>query len=117
MQMTISHPRCSTCKNLQKTHAADPHAQTQVFMKILFICTHNRCRSILAEAITNLMSDGRIVAKSAGSQPAGMIHPLTLRYLHDAGVSTDGLYSKSWDELESFEPDVVITVCDDAAQE
>jgi arsenate reductase len=86
-------------------------------LKILYICTHNRCRSILAEAISNLMSDGRIIARSAGSEPAGMIHPLTLHYLHEAGVSTEGLYSKSWDELESFEPDVVITVCDAAAQE
>jgi len=86
-------------------------------MKILYICTHNRCRSILSEAISNLMSDGRIIAKSAGSQPAGLIHPLTVHYLQEAGVPTEGLYSKSWDELESFAPDIVITVCDSAAQE
>lgn len=86
-------------------------------MKILYVCTHNRCRSILSEAISNLMSDGRIIAKSAGSQPAGLIHPLTVHYLQEAGVPTDDLYSKSWDELESFAPDIVITVCDSAAQE
>lgn len=86
-------------------------------MKILYICTHNRCRSILSEAITNQLSSGRIVARSAGSQPAGEVHPLTLKYLQKAGVDTAGLSSKSWEELESFAPDLVVTVCDAAAQE
>lgn len=86
-------------------------------MKVLYICTHNRCRSILSEAITNFMSNGRIVAKSAGSQPAAMVHPLTVQYLQEAGVPTAGLYSKAWGELENFKPDLVITVCDSAAQE
>ncbi|UAA39790.1 arsenate reductase ArsC [Paraneptunicella aestuarii] len=86
-------------------------------MKILYICTHNRCRSILSEAITNHLSQGEIEAKSAGSQPSGQVHPLTLKYLQDAGISIDGLQSQSWDELENFEPDVVITVCDSAANE
>jgi arsenate reductase len=52
-------------------------------MKILYLCTHNRCRSILAEAITNHLSPGRIEARSAGSQPAGEVHPLSLKYLGD----------------------------------
>jgi arsenate reductase len=90
-------------------------------MKILYICTHNRCRSILSEAITNQVSltqaQGRIQAKSAGSQPAGVVHPLSIQYLQEAGISTDGLTSQSWDELEAFEPDVVVTVCDSAAGE
>ncbi len=86
-------------------------------MKLLFICTHNRCRSILAEAITNHLSDGSLLAKSAGSQPAGAVHPLTLQYLAAAGIATEGLRSQSWDELEDFAPDVVITVCDSAAGE
>lgn len=83
-------------------------------MKILFICTHNLCRSILAEAITNHIGKGKILAKSAGSQPSGNVHPLTLKYLSEAGISTDGLCSQSWDAHETWQPDVVITVCDAA---
>jgi len=86
-------------------------------MKILFICTHNRCRSILSEAIVNHLSNGRITAASAGSQPVGEVHPLSIKYLSEAGISTQGLISQSWDELESFNADVVVTVCDSAAQE
>lgn len=86
-------------------------------MKLLFICTHNRCRSILSEAITNQVGNGRIEAKSAGSQPSGQVHPLSLVYLAEAGISTEGLQSQSWDEFETYEPDVVITVCDAAANE
>jgi arsenate reductase len=86
-------------------------------MKILYICTHNRCRSILSEAITNQLGQGRLVAKSAGSQPAGEVHPLSLKYLAESGINTDGLQSQSWDEFEDFSPDIVITVCDSAAGE
>lgn len=86
-------------------------------MKILYICTHNRCRSILCEAITNLMAGPGMMAASAGSEPAGMVHPLTLQYLREAGVPTVGLHGKSWDALEDFQPDLVITVCDSAARE
>lgn len=86
-------------------------------MKLLFICTHNRCRSIIAEAITNHVSGSRLLAASAGSAPVGEVHPLSLKYLADAGIATDGLRSQSWHELERFEPDVVITVCDSAAAE
>ncbi len=86
-------------------------------MNLLFICTHNRCRSILSEAITNHLSDGRIRAYSAGSQPVGEVHPLSLKYLQAHGISTIGLASQSWNEFESIQPDVVITVCDNAAKE
>lgn len=89
-------------------------------MKILYICTHNRCRSILSEAITNHVSAGKagkIIAKSAGSQPVGEVHPLSIKYLQEAGISTDGLCSQSWDEFEAFSPDLVVTVCDSAASE
>jgi arsenate reductase len=58
-----------------------------------------------------------IQAKSAGSQPAGEVHPLSIQYLQEAGVSTAGLASQSWDELEEFAPDMVVTVCDSAAGE
>jgi arsenate reductase len=86
-------------------------------VKILYICTHNRCRSILSEAITNHLSKGKILAKSAGSQPAGQVHPLSLMHLQQVGISTDYLACQSWHELENFAPDVVITVCDSAAKE
>jgi arsenate reductase len=86
-------------------------------MKLLFICTHNRCRSILAEAVTNHYGKGVLTAKSAGSQPVGEVHPLSLRYLSEADIPTAGLTSQSWDEHESWQPDVVITVCDSAAGE
>ncbi len=86
-------------------------------MKILYICTHNRCRSILSEAITNQRADGLLDARSAGSQPAGEVHPLSLRYLAQRGYRTEGLQSQSWDAFEDFAPDLVVTVCDSAAGE
>lgn len=86
-------------------------------MKILYICTHNRCRSILSEAITNSVAGDVIEARSAGSQPVGEVHPLSIKYLQAAGVNTDGLQSQSWDEFEDFAADVVVTVCDSAAGE
>ncbi len=86
-------------------------------MKILFICTHNRCRSILSEAIANQTGNGLLDARSAGSQPVGEVHPLSLRYLLQVGYQTDGLRSQSWDEFEEFAPELVITVCDSAASE
>lgn len=101
-------------KNIKRRRKAIP-------MKILYICTHNRCRSILSEAITNhislTQSQDKIQAKSAGSQPAGEVHPLSIQYLQEAGVPTEGLVSQSWEELEAFAPDVVVTVCDSAAGE
>ena len=86
-------------------------------MKILFICTHNRCRSILSEAITNHLAQGKVTAYSAGSQPVGEVHPLSIKYLKARGITTEGLKSQSWDNFEHIEPDVVITVCDSAANE
>ena len=86
-------------------------------MKVLYICTHNRCRSILSEAITNHVAGDVITAKSAGSQPAGEVHPLSLKYLNEAGIPTEGLQSQSWEEFEAVAPDLVITVCDSAAGE
>ena len=83
----------------------------------MFICTHNRCRSILSEAITNQRARGILTAASAGSAPVDAVHPLTLRFLQERAYDTAGLASQSWVELESFEPDRVITVCDTAAGE
>lgn len=84
-------------------------------MKVLYICTHNRCRSILSEAITNHLSQGKLQAFSAGSQPAGEVHPLSLKYLAEKGVPIEGLKSQSWDDFEAEQPDIVVTVCDSAA--
>ena len=86
-------------------------------MKILYICTHNRCRSILSEAITNHIAGAHIEARSAGSQPSGEVHPLSIKHLAEAGIATADLHSQSWDEFEAFAPDVVVTVCDSAAGE
>jgi arsenate reductase len=71
----------------------------------------------LSEAITNQLANSSITAKSAGSQPAGVVHPLSLKYLAESGYSTEGLISQSWDDFESFQPDLVVTVCDSAAGE
>jgi len=86
-------------------------------MKLLFICTHNRCRSILAEAITNHIAGDKIQAVSAGSTPEGEVHPLSLKFLAEHKIATSGLRSKSWDQFEHFKPNAVLTLCDSAAQE
>ena len=86
-------------------------------LKVLYICTHNRCRSILAEAITRHHYPQLLVARSGGSQPAGEIHPLALQHLQQAGIDTAELRSQSWDDCEDFAPDIVFTLCDSAAGE
>jgi arsenate reductase len=90
---------------------------------VLVLCTHNSARSVLAEAMLNhhARALGRDVrAFSAGSAPSGRINPLALAVLRDAGVSTEGLRSKSWDEFtvpSVAHMRIVITVCDSAARE
>jgi arsenate reductase len=86
-------------------------------LKILFICTHNRCRSILCEAISNQLGGDKLLARSAGSQPSGVVHPHSLRFLAAEGINTDELRSESWDAHQDFNPDLIITVCDSAANE
>jgi len=86
-------------------------------MKILFLCTANSCRSILAEALYNHLAPAGMRAFSAGSEPRGEINPLTLEALARAGIAADGLYSKSSDAHQALNPDSVITVCDKAAGE
>ncbi|AQQ67643.1 low molecular weight phosphatase family protein [Microbulbifer agarilyticus] len=86
-------------------------------MKVLYICTHNRCRSILSEAVTNSLGQEHIEARSAGSQPSGAVHPLSIKYLKERGIETDSLRSQSWDDFEEWAPDLVVTVCDSAAGE
>ncbi|MGB0268402.1 MAG: arsenate reductase ArsC, partial [Pseudomonadales bacterium] len=86
-------------------------------LKVLVLCTHNRCRSILFEAIARAEAGPEVIVHSAGSEPAGEVHPATLEALSRAGISTEGLCSEGWDRYEAWGPDVVITVCDRAAKE
>ncbi len=85
-------------------------------MNVLFLCTGNSCRSILGEATFNHLAPAGWHAMSAGSKPTGKIHPRSLALLQHEGISTDGYYSKSWDNLPQT-PDIVITVCSSAAGE
>jgi protein-tyrosine-phosphatase len=85
-------------------------------MNVLFLCTGNSCRSILAEATFNHLAPAGWQAMSAGSQPTGAVHPRSLALLAREGISTRGCHSKSWDNLPAT-PDIVITVCSSAAGE
>ncbi|WP_095151387.1 arsenate reductase ArsC [Pseudomonas sp. Irchel s3b5] len=86
-------------------------------MKILFLCTANSCRSILCEAVFNHLAPEGMKACSAGRQPKGKVHPLSLITLEKGGISTAGLFSKSSDVHVNLAADFVITVCDKAAGE
>ena len=87
---------------------------------VLFLCTGNSARSIMAEALLNHWGRGRYRAFSAGSHPKGEIHPLTIETLERAHLPTEGLRSKSWNEFSGADAqplDYVVTVCGNAAQE
>lgn len=87
---------------------------------VLFLCTGNSARSIMAEAIMNHKGKGQFTAYSAGSHPTGAVRPEALQQIASAGIPTEGFRSKSWDEFAqpgAPELNFVFTVCDSAAQE
>jgi arsenate reductase len=102
----------TTCKS-GETMTTTPY-------NVLFLCTGNSARSILAEAQLNAIASHLFKAYSAGSRPAGAVNPFTLQFLNENGLSTEGLRSKSWEEFAAPDAphmDFVITVCDQAAGE
>ena len=85
-------------------------------MNVLFLCTGNSCRSVLGEATFNHLAPEGWRALSAGSKPTGKIHPRSLALLEREGITTEGYFSKSWNDLP-VTPDIVLSVCGNAANE
>lgn len=93
---------------------------THKIYNVLFLCTGNSARSVLGEVVMNKLGAGRFHAYSAGSQPKGEVHPMSLKVLSNFGFPTDGLRSKDWNEFTKLgapEFDFIFTVCDNAAGE
>ncbi len=83
--------------------------------KILILCTGNSCRSQMAEAIVNARHGDQWQAESAGTQPAGYVHPTAIKVLQEIGIAHNGV-SKSTEQFRGIDFDLVVTVCDDAAE-
>lgn len=85
--------------------------------KVLVLCTGNSCRSVIAEGLINHFGKGRYTAASAGSHPVGYVHPKSIEILKLHGIEMEETRSKSWDEFANTKIDLIITVCDEAANE
>lgn len=105
-----AHARVPSCIPSSPVRSGAPK------VNVLFLCAANSCPSILAEAIFNAFAPAGTRAMSAGSQPAGYVHPRALALLAREGIAIQGLHSKSWDALPAV-PDVVITLCPSVAGE
>ena len=107
----------SSCKAIE---ASEEKKMNGKVYNVLFICTGNSARSILAEAIMNQLGGGRFKAYSAGSDPKGQVHPLAIETLQDRNFDVASLRSKSWDEFAAPDAprmDFIFTVCDNAGGE
>jgi arsenate reductase len=99
-------------------HAYRENGRMLWLMKnVLVLCTGNSCRSVMAEALINHLGAGCYEAVSAGSHPAGFVHPKSVETLQRHGIATGVPRSKSWDEFAGRPFDLVITVCDQAASD
>lgn len=85
--------------------------------QVLFLCTGNSCRSQMAEGLVNYFRDDEWEAYSAGTKPAGYVHPLAIQAMAELGIDISQNRSKSADEFRYVGPDLVVTVCDDAAED
>ncbi len=113
----LSSPTLSSPAGGQQDGPPAHYERNVVNTKVLFLCTGNCCRSQMAEALLRHIDSERFEALSAGLYPAGYVHPLVDTVAEQWGVSIGDQHSKSWDEFADTPVDVIITLCDDVAQE